>query len=64
MAKGKKPEKGGACSGKNLPYLVTHAGPNSRQNHGSSATPFSAPWQRYSKPKFQEETGNANQSSG
>ena len=60
MAKGKKPEKGGALSRNNLPYLVTHAGPKTGQNPGLSATPFSAPWQRYSKPKYQEQTENTN----
>ena len=38
----------------NLPYVVSNNRTTSLRNHGLYATPFSAPWQRYSKPKFKE----------
>ena len=36
----------------NLPYLATK--PETSLNHNLYSSPFSEPWQRYSKPKFQE----------
>merc|ERR1719510_2277639 len=38
-------------SGNNVPYLLQS---NQNTNNPLHATPFSAPWQRYSKPKYQE----------
>ena len=38
----------------NVPYLATK--PETSSNHNSYSSPFSEPWQRYSKPKFQEST--------
>ena len=35
-----------------VPYLVTNDSSKSSSNPSVYATPFSAPWQRYSKPKF------------
>ena len=57
MANGKK---GKSMRDSDLPYLVTHAGSKFGSNSGFSATPFSAPWQRYSKPKYQDEAKNTN----
>jgi len=36
----------------NVPYLATK--PETSLNHNLYSSPFSEPWQRYSKPKFQE----------